>query len=517
MIATQLAIVTAMVALPIVPPPVHAPGGAYPLEGAHTGLACVKCHRQAAEARFDDFALIKVVVETCMACHVPIGAPHEMPDRPCHRCHDVQGRTRFDHGGEPRPAPASQPAAPVTRVEGFPLAGRHAAIECRGCHKAGFTGLDAGCTSCHADPHDGALGAKCASCHDAAQPFTETSFDAARHRGAYPLVGRHAELACDTCHAGGRYTGLGTACSSCHADLDRHAGRFGTKCERCHRPTGWTPPRAFDHAETGFELAGVHAIAGCDPCHTTPKVGPPTGECVQCHADPHRGGAGLVCADCHRADTWLITFFEHDFTGFALNGRHLAVPCRDCHARDRFVGQPDTCLSCHGGDLPRAHTFPGARLCEDCHDSRSFQRVDFAHDRPDVALGVHARVATACGRCHRDARRLDADECAACHLADLPRDHTGFLRDLGGRDCTICHTALGPWVATTRFEHPTAITGAHVGLPCSSCHPVPTAIRAGARVCLDCHRDDEPRGDHIRNVDCVDCHAPRSFYPALTR
>ena len=522
-------------------PPIHEGEGLFPLTRAHADVTCDACHwtadRKDLVGTAADCAICHVPVRSmhgklnrpCNSCHEPVPpeSPHTYPDRACKTCHPGKDRSvaHFDHGGEsksPDPAPAPAPAEPLTRVTDFPLDGAHTKVECIACHpKPAFetvagNQIDA-CGDCHKDPHQATLGKQCGSCHDVRDPFDRSTFTAERHRGAYPLTGAHSSVSCDQCHPAGRYVGVARACEGCHASADPHAGRLGPACGRCHSVDAWSTIRPFDHGETEFALTGVHGIVECDQCHTARAR--LTDDCVGCHADPHRGGAGLACEDCHSADTWLVTHFDHAHTGFLLNGRHLAVPCRDCHRGDRFIGQPDACITCHGPQRPRTHTFPSARECEACHDSRGFEVPGFVHFPATPVVGVHARVARACNRCHLTARPLDEGNCYDCHRADVPPSHRGFLSEMGGagRDCLFCHPQGRPWAVPSGFIHPTAITGAHGGLPCSSCHPVPAAIRSGREVCRGCHLDDLPTQNHTPHLDCVDCHNTTSFYPALTQ
>ena len=302
-----------------------------------------------------------------------------------------------------------------------------------------------------------------------------------------------------------------TPCDACHA---RPHALFG-RCSDCHRPP--TPFRETSVKHDAWPLRGAHQVVACAACH--PREGRAAQpDCAACHRDPHGGRAGLDCAGCHTPVDWLGVLFRHDETGFPLQGRHLTVPCRDCHRGDRFVGQPDPCLFCHGEDLPRSHQFPGARHCAECHDARSFAAPGFVH-RPSVATGgVHARVARDCGRCHTGARPLDAEDCLGCHTRDLSAGHQAFLRDAAdARDCLACHARAAPWTAV-RFSHPGGLlTGGHLGVPCSSCHPLPPSIKSGAERCRGCHLRHQPTQDHPRTRDCVDCHSTAAFYPALFR
>src|SRR5262249_30726685 len=143
------------------------------------------------------------------------------------------------------------------------------------------------CTHCHQDVHKGTVGTECVRCHttDAWKPST---FDRARHASTrFPLDGKHVDVRCANCHAGGQLKDLPLDCQGCH--IDRHQGRFGEDCASCHKVTGFKPVTNFDHvARTGFPLVGVHQQAKCEACHEGR---------VQDVID--RGPKPLVCASCH--------------------------------------------------------------------------------------------------------------------------------------------------------------------------------------------------------------------------
>ena len=68
--------------------------------------------------------------------------------------------------------------------------------------------------------------------------------------------------------------------------------------------------------------------------------------CIDCHRDPHAGTADAYlgdagCLSCHDGESWMevslapvpgIVRFDHDATGFALEGAHRIVGCSECHA-----------------------------------------------------------------------------------------------------------------------------------------------------------------------------------------
>jgi hypothetical protein len=185
------------------------------------------------------------------------------------------------------------------------------------------------------------------------------------HRGtAFALSGRHEDLACSTCHEGGRFRGLSPRCADCHEDT--HLRALGGSCERCHTAESWTPS-TFSHGIEIFPLWGAHAAVDCAACHrdeVTWQVNVPPRECLDCHDEDFRRGpvevhtqAGPDCERCHGFDEWKG---GHDDAWFNIRtGHHGGVACAKCH--DRAPNYPDyTCDSCHQGH-------DGYRRCLECH------------------------------------------------------------------------------------------------------------------------------------------------------
>ena len=84
---------------------------------------------------------------------------------------------------------------------------------------------------------------------------------------------QHASLDCRACHKPAFQRGavmpllrnrrperswldLDASCAACHDDP--HRGALGADCRRCHGAAAWKPAAGFDHARTGFSLAGKH-------------------------------------------------------------------------------------------------------------------------------------------------------------------------------------------------------------------------------------------------------------------
>ncbi|MDQ7008645.1 MAG: cytochrome c3 family protein, partial [Acidobacteriota bacterium] len=164
--------------------------------------------------------------------------------------------------------------------------------------------------------------------------------------------------------------------------------------------------------------------------------------------------------------------FNHDQTGFPLEGEHARVRCDSCHKKGIFKGTPKVCAQCHGQNSPLtdATTMTGNHMpvgaeCQACHGSEGWnppKRVD------------HSQVLGTCESCH-DGRRATGK--GPRHLATA-------------QGCDSCHTPTG-WRRTT-FHHP-AVTGN----------------------CVSCHNGSVARGksaSHIPSSDrCESCHAIGSW------
>ncbi|MBI3635448.1 MAG: hypothetical protein HY216_04405, partial [Candidatus Rokubacteria bacterium] len=320
-------------------------------------------------------------------------------DRPCARCHP-------DHGGRDFRLVVWDAGAPekfVHRDAGWPLEGRHAALECRSCHKPEFQrsgaaalirkkdrtqswlGLETACASCHRDPHAGRLGADCTRCHTPLAWKPVTGFDHARTR--YPLTGRHTAVACEKCHlspalplardAKGApvpiYSPLPHGeCSDCHRDP--HQNRFGAACASCHSTDSFHTIRreGFNHDRTRYPLRGRHASVECNACHD-PKTAwgpkPAFATCGGCHRDAHGGLATIAgkpadCASCHRVEGFrpsTFTVAQHRASTYPLEGAHVAAECAGCHGK-RPAGAASAALGTARVVMRLPH---GA--CTDCH------------------------------------------------------------------------------------------------------------------------------------------------------
>lgn len=343
----------------------------FPLEGAHTQVACAKCHQT---------GFIKPIKsDTCASCHVNVHRESVKDD--CRTCHTVASfkKAPFDH---------------MART-GFALTGKHAVLECRKCHTAiaatsmaplaqkivDFSGASAQCVTCHVDKHVGQYGRLCDSCHRPTG-FSVTGFVHPRAPEFY--AGNHTGVACVRCHGGeGRLMPARAptlalmqqrktpqmVCATCH--MDTHIGQLDQKCERCHAITAAKfAPVGFAHDTAAFTLTGKHSSLECAQCHTKSIRAYPSGTgaavqfrfastgCRTCHLDEHLGQVGAQCETCHVTSAFKIANYTHKKFADFFAGNHGKLTCGACHKRQtgsfpagdgtavRFrVGT--TCASCH--------------------------------------------------------------------------------------------------------------------------------------------------------------------------
>lgn len=461
------------------------------LTGAHAKTECRKCHNArfiadpaTMRGRSKDLGRTFLGLSTeCLDCHGDHHRGQLKTDgavRACTACHDTEAwkpARAFDH-----------------QKTGFPLTGRHQKVDCAKCHPvlpaAGtdhgkpptpkFTPVaHAACTDCHKDPHVGQLGPDCAKCHvtDGWKTINGAGFDHSRTK--YPLLGRHARVACGDCHGNGRQKPAFAACTDCHRDAhaaDRLARPALLKCESCHTVDGFLPARygLEQHAKSAFPLRGAHQAVACLLCHKPLKeaagrpapyanaadLKPASARCIDCHRDPHEGQVDRLavdatsgaCAVCHTEDSWrrLATTagFDHDRTEFKLEGRHRNAACISCHkpvaatkaspVKVPFKVPARHCNACHQ-DVHRGQfadrPVPGTKApdCARCHVATDWLAEKFDHEKDSrfPLRGGHEQVA--CNKCHlpiaADTPRLLhykplPVECRACHV-NPPADRKG--------------------------------------------------------------------------------------------
>ena len=504
----------------------HGRDAGFQLDGRHAaaGTECIKCHKARS---------FLTLSPTCTSCHKDIHNGTLGPT--CITCHPTTAafkdvRTRFDHS-----------------KAAFVLVGAHQRVACEKCHvNKIYKGVKfAQCTDCHKSPHRQNMGPDCRTCHT---PDTWKTQKIDHAVTAFPLKGKHAEVACVKCHTKPpRQQVLAfDRCSRCHQDP--HKGTFTQDCGACHTELRFGRT-TFDHTKnTKFPLTGKHEPLGCVKCHKNVSIGQATPAkdvdfrglsttCVSCHTDIHKGQLGQTCETCHTPTTFRLPKYVHPRLPEFFGGRHTAVPCASCHlaqppaaprrpdapvASWTFKNLTTACASCHAD----VHLGQVGAACETCHkiDAANFAAITFAHSRASYQLtGRHQTVE--CRKCHKPetgtfpagpgtAVRLKGlpIKCASCHTDQ----HLGQL----GAACETCHTPETFKLPSYKHAKATSavMIGKHATLKCAECHKSqPSQYPAGSgttirykvgQACLNCHADQH-RG--ALGTTCVTCHTPDAW------
>ncbi|MEZ4226121.1 MAG: cytochrome c3 family protein [Polyangiaceae bacterium] len=478
----------------------------WPLRGAHGQTKCNKCHKSRSWIG---------VATACTACHKD---PHDKRfGLNCLGCHNESNwktvnLKQFNHN-----------------QSRFPLRGAHASAPCGNCHgsPARYRGLDFGnCTSCHKDPHGGRFSSTCTNCHNE-NSWHQISMKAGAHPGL-SLANGHSRVNCRKCHDKGIYAPptRGRACVNCHKPV--HEADFGKSCHKCHASIKWLGlPRKTGlraHDKTPFSLHGKHVDVACTGCHSPQKTTQQRfrelsfAKCRDCHQDAHGGEFakrdGGECGGCHSDSGFRPSQFgirAHASTGFALDGKHTAVPCSSCHTnspkdgkRLDWRGAKRVCETCH--ENPHGTQFAKEMKqggCKNCHSPLGWHSPRIDH-RSWPLTGAHASAP--CARCHTPTEadrksgkgasyRGTARECEGCH-ADV---HLGQFRlSKPVKKCSACHDTNRFKIKT--FDHDKlagyALEGRHAQLQCAKCHAKASVggktaarYRLGYSACRDCHAD----------------------------
>lgn len=298
-------------------------------------------------------------------------------------------------------------------------------------------------------------------------------------------------------------------------------------------------------------LAGVHShlegLSNCTKCHELGNQ-VTNARCLACHTelkariDLNKGYhvssevKGKTCVTCHNdhhgVNFQIVRFnpksFNHNLTGFRLQGAHALRACADCHKpeniasltikkkKSTYLGLNPTCLTCHAD----YHQKTLSQTCTNCHNNDAFKpAVNFNHANARFQLhGMHTEVQ--CVNCHPVSTRngekfqqftgLKFANCNSCH-AD---PHQGKF----GQDCKSCHSEQSFLTVKgiSNFDHSKTgfpLENKHRAVLCSSCHKTNLTDPLKHDRCLDCHQDYH-QGQFTKDgrvQDCNACHTTLGF------
>ena len=424
------------------------------------GVKCADCHNENLwkEAKFDHdatrFALTGKHVDTkCADCHK--NTNYKETPQNCYACHRKDDDGQKGHKGQYGEKCENCHNAKLWKPSTFnhdadtryALRGKHRSTACADCHSGHLyrAKVSQECNSCHKkdDKHKESLGKECGSCHTERNWKESPKFD--HEATIFPLLGKHAKTECKECHKNAMYKEASKECIGCHKKDDKHLGNLGEKCAECHAERDWKSVEGrFNHDRTKFKLRNGHADSKikCNACHKDFRSYRNTAvDCISCHKkdDKHQDQLGSKCEQCHGDGSWKTTQFDHSRSRFALTGRHITAPCKDCHETHRYKDAPKDCFSCHKNKDKHKEKF-GMR-CENCHNTRAWSVWEFDHDRRSTYRldGAHRKVA--CESCHKQPApkgknaALVGASCIACHTNEDA--HDGQF----GNRCEQCHVA----------------------------------------------------------------------------
>ena len=294
----------------------------------------------------------------------------------------------------------------------------------------------------------------------------------------------------------------------------------------------------------------LEGISNCTQCHVLgQKV---TNEkCTDCHKEiknlvsqskgyhASNEALGKECVKCHSEHHGrkfeLIRFnekeFNHNLTGFNLEGKHKTIECRSCHKPNliqeqiskkkegTYLGLGDQCIDCHQD--PHKGTL--SKRCYDCHGTESFEPApNFRHEKTNFPLkGKHAAVS--CDKCHKietvnnqkyqHFSGIGFDNCTSCHK-DVHNNKFG-------QNCKQCHNenSFLQLNNSSNFDHSKTsfpLLNKHAGVKCKSCHTGSYSASIPHNNCFDCHEDyhkGQLNSDDLKR-DCSDCHSTKGFSPS---
>jgi hypothetical protein len=249
---------------------------AYPLEGQHASAACAGCHldgkmaglsQACQDCHNEPAAHAGLFEQDCAACHTPQGwKPAQLDGQSFN--HDIStGFSLTLHGLDYQGTPMN-----CQTCHG---AGVRAAFEiqtCIDCHTLADQPF--------MQEHQAQFGSACLDCHDGwdrLSGFThEQVFVLDGRHAEVQCQGCHTDA-----NGNPRFRGTPGQCVQCHAEPQIHAGSFGLQCQYCHTVTAWSPaslrqhPFPVDHgAEDG------NPPSDCQTCHS---VNYAAYTCYGCH------------------------------------------------------------------------------------------------------------------------------------------------------------------------------------------------------------------------------------------
>jgi hypothetical protein len=497
----------------------------FPLTGNHKFINCSSCHTS---------LIFSEVQSDCISCHKDIHAGTTGAD--CSVCH----------------TPSTWIVQDINNIHmqsRFQLIGAHKTADCQQCHggyaELNFEPLGINCIDCHSSDYfstqnpnhlQAGFPTTCNDCHTTSA-WIPAEFD--HDLTGFPLTGSHITADCSACHESG-FSGTPTDCSACHLEdfnstinPNHTAAGFPVTCNDCHTTTDWVPAQ-FDHDGMYFPIySGKHNNEWdtCADCHTV-QNNFSIFSCIDCHEhnredmdDEHGGVNGYIyestaCLNCH-PDGSESGAFNHNNTGFILDGAHTFTECSQCH-QSGYAGTSALCYDCHNSEFTSALNPDHNALslptdCSTCHSTApGWSPASFPiHNEFFILTGRHLEIASDCSSCHNGNYVNTQNQCYDCHQTAYNSSQNPDHISIGiSTECSDCHTSTA-WIPSLFSHSATAfpLTGQHADLLCTSCHEGTTSGLSNE--CYSCHQDQyNSAPEHTTQsypINCELCHNSTSW------
>lgn len=295
-----------------------------------------------------------------------------------------------------------------------------------------------------------------------------------------------------------------TQCTACHAF---GKGSADLKCRECH-------------TEIASEVSsgkGLHARF------------PNKEQCAQCHSEHNGEDFQLI--------RWLpsLKAFDHNQTGYSLQGKHAQIECSQCHTaahvrgpqqsqirmkdlNQTYLGLSPDCIGCHQDP----HKGQLGQNCLQCHNFVDWKAAEkFDHNKTRYPLtGLHVQIA--CEKCHTSAAPGGEPRFTGIPFAKCSDCHTDPHHGAFAQSCETCHTTAD-WKKIPereRFDHSRTkfpLLGKHTVVDCIQCHTEGNFNKPVAFAkCGDCHQDAH-QGQFLDRNDkgeCGSCHTVDGWKPS---
>ena len=236
----------------------------------HKATNCVMCHIAPGPVNFLKTKLAasrEVWVHFTGLPQKPITVTRHIPNGACDRsgCHTTAQTSKTLSLGTPAPVTFKHGSPGHTKqlciachaglvhqgAPGVTAAPANSMSTCFNCHTTNTTK----CSYCHQPPH--APRGDCQNCHNLGAWVGGKNF-----AHPQPLVGKHAQIACQTCHTKG-VSIPPDGCVNCHGD--HHGGL--PNCIQCHVLAHFVPS-TFSHPQEGPHVPKGDQPLQCSNCHT---------------------------------------------------------------------------------------------------------------------------------------------------------------------------------------------------------------------------------------------------------